>query len=434
MFKNNISMTIFKLIILCLTGIMLTVSAGSVCNLLNAQKIKNAFLKTVYDFKENWKEAIDDISIPNLNVSQPFTVSAKANISGRSNADITASYMPEIKRLSTQVLFENERGKSADLYAYCTPKKAGISLSGNGTTFYTIPASDFKNAIGSFAASALSAFNEKLSVDDVKTFLADISKKTDSISKEKLISSLIKLYSKIEWSENTIINLFSENPIFSFKISSEAMNVFLKEIGIEGIVGYDYFDNMVVDCVEKLVDNTKEGYYNFSIETNNDKIQKITCNTPEIFDKTYILDLVFDYNGEKIYLDIYNDSDKKKAADLCVCINKDTAEIRLEDCIDKKSVIFKLNFTDPTSKMTITFTGVGNQGLGIEGFESDGGYNLNIRLNEAESDSNMICVRFTQSYKELCDAQDYCSLYDAGFGALWVFNRQLSELKKTAGI
>ena len=144
----NIKSVIIKSALLCLVSTVLTVGSVFTCNLINGNRVKNAFENTFKSVKSVWSINSQMIAVPRFNAKSPFTVNAQTNIKANTTANISASFKPESGRLSAQAVFRSSKGETADIYAYCTKRLAGISLDGNNNTFYTVPASDFKKITG----------------------------------------------------------------------------------------------------------------------------------------------------------------------------------------------------------------------------------------------------------------------------------------------
>ncbi|MBQ4631265.1 MAG: hypothetical protein IJB70_09805 [Clostridia bacterium] len=427
-----IKRNIIKISALCIAAIILTLASVIACNLINAFRLKNAFVKTFNALNESFSVTATDLPIPDVKKSEPFTVSAKTKLSSQSTASISASYKPILKRVSAMAIFRSPKGDIADLYAYCTSKRAGISLSGNSTVFYTLPAQTFKSVAGSVASSVFSDYDEHLTVDKIREILSKLTKKKKvSINKAVITDELLKLYSAIEWDKNTNLNLFKKDPTYTFKIKSHDIGMFLNNISAVNITGYDYIDNIIRENIKKVTADSAKGYYTFNVDIKNSKVTRIDCTTPKMSDSIYKLDISLHDGYEKIKIALSNKTKNSVVFEVEITKNGNVLSISFKGSNNKQVNFSFESGTKP--KITAGISVSSNQKIEFESFFANSDYILNLKVKN-KNDNKALSLKLSKNYNEFCDVEKSCSIEDAGIADFLSFNMNLKNLKKSVGL
>lgn len=432
--KSAVLSVTLKTLALCFFAVILTFTTIFACNLLNANRLKNAFQKTAKSVEKKWTVQTSELPIPNLNVTKPFTVNAKTNIAEDKIIDVSASYKPETERMSAQAVFRNSVGDVAGFHAYCTQNRAGISFDDDDNKlFYTLPASEFKKTAGTMLSSVLNKKFDSVNLNEFsKKFLNPLKKSSFNLDKELLLKELLKLYSSVKWDKDTNINLFLKNPVYRFKIQSDDINNFLTAVCKNGLTGYEFADNAVNKWINKITKSAPYGDYSFCVSISEGKITEILCITPEIDGRVYNIKVTVSSDGSNISLLITGDTDSENV--LGISVKNHDGEISVSvKCGDSKEFVLSFDTENDNHKLEAGIATGKNVSFRIVSEKEESGYNVDFSVKKNNHEQS-INLELLNNYSEFCNAKNRCSLDKANLYELYCLGRDLEKLRSVVGI
>lgn len=422
-----------KTFALCFFAVILTLATIFVCNILNANRLKNAFQKTAKSVESNWTVRTSELPIPTLSITEPFTVNARTNLAEDKIIDVSASYKPKTERMSAQAVFRNSDGDVADLYAYCTQNKAGISFDDDSRVFYTLPASEFKKTAGTMLASVLDVKSGGVNLNEIsKILLKPLKKPSFKFDKELLFKELLRLYSSVKWDKDTNINLFLKNPVYKFKIHSENINDFMTAVCKNGLTGYEIADNAVNKWVKKITNSAPMGDYSFFVSISNGKIENISCITPEIEGKVYDIKMTVSSDGSNISLSVADDFDSEHIFGMSFKNSEGEVSVSV-NYGDSKGFVLSFDSENGKPKLEAGIATGKNVSFKVVSEKEKSGYNLNFSLKKNNKEQN-IDMELIKNYSEFCNAQKKRNLDEANLYELYCLGRDFEKLRSVVGI
>lgn len=214
--------------------------------------------------------------------------------------------------LSIEFCVHNPDENSQTLYAFIDKENAGFSIDKKEGPYYTISSDNFVKA---FCGEALSSFIKfpksiasKSGNDTIE--VSNFGNTNLSFDKTNIQKAAVKLASHTKFSApQTTYTKKDKNTskivTHSFKIGADAVFDFFASIFKDGISHTGIANDYDLSHIFKKIPRSPDEYYNFCLQTNDEKLCSLQCTTPRISGDVYSLMLIFN-SSRQIEISISN--------------------------------------------------------------------------------------------------------------------------------